>query len=505
MQIRCPECQFTRYVDETKIPPTAALATCPKCRHRFRFRDFALPDEFTLEPDPDQPEAQTVTPSPSPDVTDKAISTRPERGSMPQSGDIWNDIASLGDKKESPQQSIQKAPVDPAESARQTERATETAEVEGATNVQEQRVNAHTVIDNIGSIESKPAPRPTNEVPTVTETAPVEPVQQAEQTAVTESRDAAAPFQPRAEAYTDTEAATPTPAEREERPVAKNDFKDIVDAHHAAKSDPFGAGRTEDSVGHHEPRKNADEYWSDTQTTQEQQEDGSRRIVLEDEPSSIPADLQDRLNRPEPQDIPWEWPDRYGFFPSFIETVKRVLFSPARFFASMRPGLTITAPITFYLLTGIFDEIATRGWFLALARMNHEEIAASPFAGLFNEMVQASGSLSMLLMAILLMVVKLILFSGLYQTFLRLVGADKGGFVTTFRVIAYSNAVGILALFPFFSQIVGPFWYLVLTLIGIKHGHRIGWGKAIFAVLPVYLLMTIFTVMSVQTIMGTIG
>jgi predicted Zn finger-like uncharacterized protein len=43
MLIRCPECAFTREVDERKIPPRAALATCPKCSRRFRFR--ALPDE----------------------------------------------------------------------------------------------------------------------------------------------------------------------------------------------------------------------------------------------------------------------------------------------------------------------------------------------------------------------------------------------------------------------------------------------------------------------------
>lgn len=38
MRILCPMCGFGREVDETKIPPRAQMATCPKCAHKFRFR-----------------------------------------------------------------------------------------------------------------------------------------------------------------------------------------------------------------------------------------------------------------------------------------------------------------------------------------------------------------------------------------------------------------------------------------------------------------------------------
>lgn len=39
MRIRCPECNFERDIDTTKIPASATVATCPRCSHRFRFRD----------------------------------------------------------------------------------------------------------------------------------------------------------------------------------------------------------------------------------------------------------------------------------------------------------------------------------------------------------------------------------------------------------------------------------------------------------------------------------
>jgi hypothetical protein len=41
MKITCPACGFTREVDEDKLPSTAALATCPRCKERFRFRESA--------------------------------------------------------------------------------------------------------------------------------------------------------------------------------------------------------------------------------------------------------------------------------------------------------------------------------------------------------------------------------------------------------------------------------------------------------------------------------
>lgn len=43
MEIICPECQFARQVDESKIPARSQLATCPKCRTKFQFRE--LPEE----------------------------------------------------------------------------------------------------------------------------------------------------------------------------------------------------------------------------------------------------------------------------------------------------------------------------------------------------------------------------------------------------------------------------------------------------------------------------
>lgn len=70
MQIRCPVCDYTRDIDVSKIPPTAEFATCPKCRHRFRFRAIDL--ETVEKPAPDE--------------------------IKPQHADVWEAMDSLQDK-----------------------------------------------------------------------------------------------------------------------------------------------------------------------------------------------------------------------------------------------------------------------------------------------------------------------------------------------------------------------------------------------------------------------
>ena len=60
MQIRCPVCDYSREANLAKIPPTAEFATCPKCRHRFRFRALDLDTIERPEPEGPKPEHADV-------------------------------------------------------------------------------------------------------------------------------------------------------------------------------------------------------------------------------------------------------------------------------------------------------------------------------------------------------------------------------------------------------------------------------------------------------------
>lgn len=125
MMIRCPECEFARSIDESKIPATAQVATCPRCKARFRFRNVEGGEDVSqlfknshpnssqsnagqnAEQDRDS-NAQNYDPQDfgSGDDFDKHTG-RPQnqpkddiksgqKGGQPR--DIWDHIASLGEK-----------------------------------------------------------------------------------------------------------------------------------------------------------------------------------------------------------------------------------------------------------------------------------------------------------------------------------------------------------------------------------------------------------------------
>ncbi len=59
MLIRCPDCQFERDIDLTRIPASATVATCPRCGRRFHFRKQFADRERAAEEKPET----TVSPT----------------------------------------------------------------------------------------------------------------------------------------------------------------------------------------------------------------------------------------------------------------------------------------------------------------------------------------------------------------------------------------------------------------------------------------------------------
>jgi predicted Zn finger-like uncharacterized protein len=82
MEIICPECQFSREVDETKIPARSQVATCPKCHTKFKFRD--LPDEeFSIEEPEPAPPAEEEKPAPTGPRQASLLDPEPARPEKP--------------------------------------------------------------------------------------------------------------------------------------------------------------------------------------------------------------------------------------------------------------------------------------------------------------------------------------------------------------------------------------------------------------------------------------
>jgi predicted Zn finger-like uncharacterized protein len=102
MNIICPECGFGRTVNEEKLPPKAVMATCPKCRHRFKFREIS-PTEH-IEPKTDSPPAAPALDPESKDTPEQPsgpvqagqeATSQAESSTPPHDEDLWNELSAL--------------------------------------------------------------------------------------------------------------------------------------------------------------------------------------------------------------------------------------------------------------------------------------------------------------------------------------------------------------------------------------------------------------------------
>ena len=109
MNITCPSCGFGRTVNEATLPPKAVMATCPKCQHRFKFREPTIPVD-TIDP---QPQAAHPEPPEVPARPEVAAAPRqaqqpeppappqPAPASAPREEDLWKELEALNDDEES--------------------------------------------------------------------------------------------------------------------------------------------------------------------------------------------------------------------------------------------------------------------------------------------------------------------------------------------------------------------------------------------------------------------
>ena len=121
MNITCPKCGFGRTVNETNLPPKAVMATCPKCQHRFKFREpsIILPKQATPESDTTDPIPPTAPAAPVAPVAPvaPALQAEPIQGAPssphaeplqpaakapvesapPRDEDLWKELEALND------------------------------------------------------------------------------------------------------------------------------------------------------------------------------------------------------------------------------------------------------------------------------------------------------------------------------------------------------------------------------------------------------------------------
>lgn len=115
MLIQCPECGFSRDVPEEKLPSSASLATCPKCKSKFKFRN--LPEAA-----PQQDKPVGVRPQSEPSQDSQAPRRQPEFPETPsvtqaQSGQARQPSASPSGEQDGPVRNARGATAKPSPKA----------------------------------------------------------------------------------------------------------------------------------------------------------------------------------------------------------------------------------------------------------------------------------------------------------------------------------------------------------------------------------------------------
>lgn len=243
----------------------------------------------------------------------------------------------------------------------------------------------------------------------------------------------------------------------------------------------------------------------------EQEQEKDRTAPPEHEPDSGPLKDQDRkqddsiwtslekMGGPEENEhqesvpenhesgyeVPWENLENHGFFPGFIETVKRVMLAPAAFFYKM-PLKGLFMPLAFFLLIAVVQGLATFIWNMA----GVFPTTAQHGAGDMGMGMMGIGSIFIVIIYPLFLGLWLFLASGVTHLFLTIFQAGKSGFEATFRATAYGSAPMILGILPFLGPVAGALWSLAVTIIGYKNIHESSFLKVIMAmVAPVLVLI----------------
>ncbi len=187
---------------------------------------------------------------------------------------------------------------------------------------------------------------------------------------------------------------------------------------------------------------------------------------------------------------PWERLDEYGFFPGLTATIKLVMFRSRDLFSVMPVAGGMAKPLIFYLLISEFAAVCQFIW---------QMLGMDLLMGLMDQgvtpeqtMLTGAGLLAYLVVYPLLLAGGLFVSAGLAHLMLMMVRAANGGFEGTFRVVAYSAAPIVLAVFPFVGSLIGALWSLFILLVGLRWVHRASYMRILVGLhIPVFVLIVL--------------
>lgn len=493
MIIRCPQCEHARSVNEGKIPPTAELATCPKCKHRFRFRTVdtaageeslaASPGRKLGAPGTDKAAARLAESAPIPPGLTSEHPQSAVREAVSRRGDIWDAVDTLHQRWQAqmdqhvtevitprpappPERESETGMPEPAEETRAPERPEETRMAERAQAErlpEETRRHEHSpalekaaaaLKARLGLGKPGETGRPAARAPEAG----------AERTAAPARERIAAPQWEQDDALEGERASAPgrEQAAAPEHPVSYGE------------GSPRPEERVErdmrllrESPDDSRPTRNLGSLldYPDPDT-----------LPLGDETSGLSAgaDSDDYPERRESA-VPWEHPAAHGWIPAFMGTLHGVMFRGPAFFSRLSAYGSLGPGYLFFLIMGYVAILGSLLWSQAMAAL---------LPGAVHGLSERIALPVLLLLAPIALGLMLLFVAGFIRIILLLFAPDKSEFPLVYRVVSYSMAPFVLSIVPFVGPVIGAAWFVAALIIGCRNALGLPWKLSVFAPLP---------------------
>jgi hypothetical protein len=187
--------------------------------------------------------------------------------------------------------------------------------------------------------------------------------------------------------------------------------------------------------------------------------------------------------------LPWEDPN--AGIPSIFPTVVRFVASPLKAFESMSLTVDLVRPIAYFVLFVLLSVPVGQLWrYLLWTRetsgldfIPKDVLAQAPWIGVMLDRPTIFIVLGLMVIAPLLNLIALFVWSFIVHTLLSMVGGAQNGFGATLRVMCYSQTASVAILIPVAGGLIQGVWSLVLQIMGLSQVHRSPGWKAAFAVI----------------------
>lgn len=468
MIIQCPACQFERNVNINKIPPTAQLATCPKCQHKFRFREHIvddLPHAKRGEAEPAQHTTQSV-------VSKEVTQNEPPSLAHTSEAHLSSPAPVANTPQTGPQPSMESSPLRMAED-RESDSDTPSAHISSlsaAIHPEPLEMATETITS-----EKVPALSKTDSISAAPEDS-LSIATNSSQSYPKEASGEGATFEPA------LDMSRTTPAD----PSVLHEHA----AHPPATLLSDEAEKAYESTSSHVEAEAEKDVPSETSAPEEHKDIWDAIAALGGGESTVTPNQTPTISIS--SSIPWEHPDTRGTAGAFFRSLFTILISPATAFSTLTSQNTTFYPLIFFIVASLAGLFFQQTWSVLLQSVELSSLPAGiqtiasftllPFSR--HSLIAAAGiGLPATLFGLAL----------LYHIPLRLLKGRRASFRLTLRVIAYSGAASILAIIPAFGPLLALLWFYILTGIGVRSAHALSWQQTIIVLLPVYLCLILLT------------